>query len=107
VPAIGLKTGVDVAETVTAAWPRTLPLAAMMLAFPCDIVDARPVELGDATAVLLEDQLTIVVTSVVLESLYTAVALNCCVLPTGTVVVPGETAIVCSVAAGTLTAAEP
>src|ERR1019366_6264332 len=41
------------------------------------------------------------------SQLYTAVALNCCVLPTGTVVVPGETAIVCSVAAGTLTAAEP
>jgi hypothetical protein len=107
VPAAGLKAGVAATETVTAAWPRTLPLVAIIFALPCDIVDARPVELGDATAVLLEDQLTIVVTSVVLESLYTAVALNCCVLPTGTVVVPGETAIVCSVAAGTLTAAEP
>jgi hypothetical protein len=69
VPAAGVKAGVAIAETVTTAWPRILPLAAMMLAFPCDIVDVRPVELGNATDVLLEDQFTEVVMSVELESL--------------------------------------
>jgi hypothetical protein len=69
VPAAGLKLGVAGTETVTETWPRTLPLAAMIFALPCDIIDAKPVELGDATAVLLEDQFTKLVMSVVLELL--------------------------------------
>jgi hypothetical protein len=54
---------------VTMAWPVTLPLAAITLAFPADIADTIPVELGASIAGLLEDQLTWLVTSVELESL--------------------------------------
>ena len=68
-PAAGLKLGVAEAETVTETSPRTLPLAAMIVALPCDFIDARPVELADTTATLLEDQLTKLVMSVVLELL--------------------------------------
>jgi hypothetical protein len=65
------------------------------------------VELADATAVLLDAHCTWVVRSEVLESLYIPVALNCWLAPGATVVVPGATAIVCRVGAGTLTDADP
>jgi len=69
-PAAGLKVGaVTAGETVTEALPVILPLVAMTIAFPWDIVDTRPVELGFMTPGLLEDQFTWLVTSVVLESL--------------------------------------
>jgi hypothetical protein len=49
--------------------PVTLPLAAITVAFPGNIVDTIPVELGARTVELLDDQLTWLVTSVELESL--------------------------------------
>jgi hypothetical protein len=69
VPPAGLKVGATTVETVTVAVPITLPLAAIMVALPCDIADARPADRDAITDGLLEDQFTWLVTSVELESL--------------------------------------
>jgi hypothetical protein len=49
--------------------PVILPLAALTVAFPCAIAVTRPAEPDAATAGLLEDQVTWLVTSDELESL--------------------------------------
>jgi hypothetical protein len=107
VPPAGVNVGVEIAATVTTACPWIPAVAATMLALPCDFAEVRPVAFGNATVVFVEVQLTAVVRSDELESLYIPVALNCCWAPTGTVVAPGETVIDRSIGAGTLSGAEP
>jgi hypothetical protein len=68
-----------------------VPLAASTFAVPCDRAQATPACVADTTAELLEDQLTELVISAVLESLKTPVAFSCCVSPTLIAAVLGET----------------
>jgi hypothetical protein len=87
------RVGAAVAVTDRAAVPLTPLRLAEMVADPAATPVARPAVLMVASAVLLEDQLTLLVTFEVELSLYVAVAVNCCAPPRLTLVVEGVTAI--------------
>jgi hypothetical protein len=96
------------AGTVIVAWPCTPPLdVAMMFALPAATAVASPEAETIAVDVLSEVHVTVAVRSLVLESLYVPVALNCCVPPMATVGADGVTAIDSSVGAGTVIVAWP
>ena len=80
--------------TVSVVEPVMMPTVAEMLAVPDATPVARPVALPTvATLVALELQLAVVVTDLVLLSLYVAVAVNCWLLPAATVGFTGVTAM--------------
>jgi len=87
------------AVTVRAAVP-VLPLkVAVMVTAPAALAVARPLLATVALVVLDEVQVTCVVIFWVVESEYVPVAVNCWVLPTGTLAVAGVTAMEDNVAA--------
>jgi hypothetical protein len=89
--------GITVSETraagVTArlAEPVTAPKVAVMLVVPAATVLAAPAEVTVATAVADDVQLTELVRSLLLPSLYLPVAVNCCPRPNATDALAGET----------------
>lgn len=95
------------AVTDSVAVPDTLPEAAVMVALPTLAPVATPAALIDATAVLLELQLTEPVMSCVLLSEYVPVALNGCVVPLAIEAVDGDTVMPFKVAPVTVTVVEP
>jgi hypothetical protein len=94
--------------TVSVAEPLTEPDVAEIVADPCATVVASPVaEVMVATVGVLELHCAVPVMFCVLPSLNVPVAVNCGVTPSGSVGIAGVTAIEISVAAVTVTFAEP
>jgi hypothetical protein len=90
--------------TVNPVDPVTLPEVALMLAVPGVVAVASPALLIETIDGLADDQLTAVVRSFVLPSLYVPVALNCCVCPFATTGFAGVTAMLASVGGAAVTA---
>ena len=78
---------------VTLAVPVLLLMVALMVAEPCALVRTVPPLLTVATDASDVDQETLAVTSLLVESLYRAVAANCCDWPTVSEGELGETVI--------------
>lgn len=96
------------AVTVSVADPLTGPDVAVIVADPCATLVASPVvEVMVATVDALELHCTMLEMFCTLPSLNVPVAVNCCVTPSGSVGIAGVTAIETSVAAVTVTVADP
>src|SRR5215469_18109053 len=97
----------DGAVTVSTSIGEVTPSRlAVMLLVPVPTAVASPAALIVATVVVAEFQVTCAVRSVTDPSEYIPVAVNCCVRPFGMDGLPGVTAIVCSVAAVTVSKSE-
>ena len=64
--------------TVTAAWPDTPAEVALMVTLPAPVADITPLPDTEPMCGLLEVHVTVPVTSISLESLIVAMAVNCC-----------------------------
>src|SRR6186713_685444 len=99
------------AETVSVVEPETAPDVAVIVLEPTSAPVARPSEPAAfeivATAVSDELQVTAVVRSCVEASVYTPVAVNCCVVPLAMPGRAGVTSIETSVAAEIVNVVEP
>ena len=93
--------------TVRVAVPLTEPEVAVMVVEPMETPIAKPALEILATPGLELVQVTELVRSAVVESLYVPVAVNCCVTPTATEGVAGVTAIEISEAGVTVKVAVP
>ena len=85
--------------TVTVDEPLTVPDVAVIVTCPAPTAVITPLASTVARLWLDEAHVAVCVRSFVLPSLYVPVAVNACVAPTLTVAEPGETAMLCSVAA--------
>src|SRR5262245_48919206 len=81
------------AVTVTEVDPVTEPSVAVTVAEPAATPFTKPLALTVALAIVEDDHVTRSVMSQVLASLFVPVAINCCVVFTGTVGLDGVTAI--------------
>jgi len=99
------------ADTVSGVEPDTLPSVALTVVMPCAVAVARPLEpealLIESSVEEAELQVTWEVRFWVVPSLYVPIAVNCSVSPSGTVELVGVTAMDTSVAAVTVSGAEP
>lgn len=94
-------------ETVSPVEPLTEPRAALIVALPAAMLDAKPWPLMDAAEALEEVQSTLALMSCAVESLKLPVAVYCLVVPTAMVELAGVTAIESRVAPVTVSDAVP
>jgi hypothetical protein len=94
-------------DTVNVVLPETVPRLAAIVVLPTVVELARPLDpaalLIVATDVVADDQVTVVVRSCIVLSVYTPVAVNCFVRPAAMVGVAGVTPIETSAAGVTVT----
>src|SRR5215510_1342307 len=99
------------AVTVSVVEPETAPDVAVIVVGPRALAVARPSDPPAfeivATAVSEDDQVTAVVRSCVVASVYVPVAANCCVVPLAMLGLAGVTPIDTRVAAVTVSVVEP
>jgi energy-converting hydrogenase Eha subunit E len=106
--ATAIEVSVTPAGTVIDAFPLIPPSEAVTVVEPAAMPAARPLEFTVATVGVATVQLAVELTLEVEPLLYVAVAVNCCVAPTGMLALGGATAIEVSVTpAGTVTDAFP